>query len=252
MLNFSSLSALQLATPLFLCPLTVSCGNDVAQTEGKDPRLEISLTKPKPSDESSKEKDFPAGASGPNTPPALQGNTGSGTAPAAGSEPPSNTPDNANTKPDAGAPQPTPPQNPPTAPAAPASKATLSVAVNNLRNTNGNFCLSIFASADGFPDSAEKAIFAECFSIAERSFTITLKDVPSGRYAVAGWHDENKDKQLNYNFLGIPKEGLAFSENGKPRIAPPPGPPSFDSIAFDVGSEAKTTQMKTTYLLDLL
>jgi len=220
----------------------VGCGNKQGNTVGRDPKVPISMTKG-PSNETSKKdvknvadnsnpsSDRPnnGAASGSNG----QGGSASDNPPAGGENPPVVGGDIV-----------------PGVPNLP-RRPTLTIQVNNLHNTDGNFCLSIFNSPDGFPDSADKAIFAECFEVNERSFTITLTDFPAGRFAIAGWHDENKDKELNKNLFGIPKEGLSFSENGKPKLSPPPGPPSFDSIAFDVGNEDKTTEMKTSYLLDL-
>lgn len=208
-----------------------SCGQNSETTTGRDPSTPISL--------------------GRAQPPKPDSSTPVVTSPSPGEQP--NSPDTPNSdktpgsSDNSGSPSPQPPLNSPGA-----QLATLTVSVNNLHNTEGNFCLSIFNSPDGFPDSAEKAILAECFAVSEKSFSVEIRDFPPGRYAIAGWHDENRDKKLNYNFLGIPKEGLAFSENGKPRLTPPPGPPSFDAIAFTVGNENRTTQMKTTYLLDLL
>ncbi len=249
----SSKSLLSLFSVTFLLS---ACGNDSAETAGKDPNLPVSLGAPatKPLQPPPNNENSPAnsGQPAPSTPSADNAGRGldGGSQPSTGN---GGSADNSG----AGNNAPTDPQQPsqPSQPSAgnPAPKlATLTISINDLRNTNGNFCLSIFASADGFPDSAEKAILAECFAISARSFNITIKDVPAGRYAIAGWHDENKDKKLNYNLFGIPKEGLAFSENGKPRLTPPPGPPSFDSIAFTVTDADRATPMKTSYLLDLL
>lgn len=149
---------------------------------------------------------------------------------------------------------PLPPELPqtPDTPSLPAGSA-VTVEVNGIRRVKGNVCLSMFNSPDGYPDSASKAVLAKCFTVTSNSFEIRIEGVADGVYAIALWHDENRDEKLNYNFLGIPKEGLAFSENGKPRITPPPpGPPRFSSIAFEVRGEPRRTSTKMTYLLDFL
>lgn len=240
--------------PIFSVSFILSaCGNDTPETTGKDPNLPVSLgapvskpLQPTPISENSTPTSGQPSPSTPSAPLPSQGLDG-GTPPSSGNSGSTGNADSGNNAPT----QPQQPVQPPDSNPAP-RLATLTISINELRNTNGNFCLSIFASSDGFPDSAEKAILAECFAVSDRSFNITIKDLPAGRYAIAGWHDENKDKKLNYNFLGIPKEGLAFSENGKPRLTPPPGPPSFDSIAFTVTDADRATPMKTSYLLDLL
>ena len=131
--------------------------------------------------------------------------------------------------------------------------SVVTVEVNGIRKIKGNVCLSMFNSPDGYPDSASKAVLAKCFTVVSSSFEVRIEGVANGVYAIALWHDENRDEKLNYNFLGIPKEGLAFSENGKPRITPPPpGPPSFSSISFEVKDEPRRTSTKMTYLLDFI
>ncbi|MFZ9521179.1 MAG: DUF2141 domain-containing protein [Silvanigrellaceae bacterium] len=227
-----------------LCPLfsafvlllttQTGCGEKSGETVGKDPRVPITVnpiqvpgpTNPQQTPSVSADNQKPSndlsGAGGSSQP------TGAGSGNTNG-----DNSGNGNS-----------PLNPP--------RAVLTVSIRDLHSVSGNFCMSIFASSEGFPDSAEKAIVAECFAVAEKSFDVQIQNLPPGTYAIAGWHDENKDKKLNYNLFGIPKEGLAFSENGKPRLTPPPGPPSFESISFVLGNEDKSTQMKTSYLLDLL
>jgi uncharacterized protein (DUF2141 family) len=220
---------------LFVLAITqTSCGEKSGDAVGKDPRVPISVSPSQPAPQTNSEPRYtnPTVGSQPSSEipnasdPARPTNPG-------GENPPGNTSGSGNT-----------PLTPP--------RPVLTVSINDLHSTSGNFCMSIFASPDGFPDSAEKAIVAECFAVSEKSFQVQIQNLPAGTYAIAGWHDENKDKKLNYNLFGIPKEGLAFSENGKPRLTPPPGPPPFESISFVFGNEDRLTQMKTSYLLDLL
>lgn len=210
-----------------------SCGDSQGTEIGKDPRVPLVLKQPTP------ENPAPI-QPGANSP--LVGNEPK--SPGAGTDP--GTPNSGTTPFNPGSAEPsTSPQQP--------MSAALTVKITGLHSERGNICLSMFNSADGFPDSAGKAILAECFAVVGRSFDITIEKIPNGTYAIALWHDENRDGKLNYNFLGIPKEGLAFSENGKPRITPPPpGPPSFSSIAFEMKGEPRSTPTKMSYLLDLL
>ncbi|NBO39267.1 DUF2141 domain-containing protein [bacterium] len=201
-----------------------ACGNSQGRQVGTDPRIPISLSKNNPEN-----SETPANPVGGNADRPLNG-----TQP----EKPSENP----------ATQPSAPQQPPAKP----QMAVLTVEFNGLHSTRGNVCMSLFNSPEGFPDSADKAVLAKCFEVIEKSFSVQIRDVPPGVYAIAAWHDENSDGKLNYNVIGIPKEGLAFSENGKPRISPPPGSPSFNSISFEIGDTPRTTQTKMSYLLDLL
>ena len=43
--------------------------------------------------------------------------------------------------------------------------------------------------------------------------TAVIEDVPPGEYGVVTIHDENKNRKLDRNFIGIPKEGFGFANN---------------------------------------
>lgn len=49
-----------------------------------------------------------------------------------------------------------------------------------------------------------------------------------GVYALAAYHDEDGDRHLSRNVVGMPTEGYAFSNNPKALL----GLPSFRSVAF--------------------
>jgi uncharacterized protein (DUF2141 family) len=212
---------------LATCILCIAaCGNEEGQSQGQDPSIPVILnpqgdSPTAPAQESpSNEKDLVGQPESPN-----------------GEGPSAPTPQRPQV--------PEPPVQP--------TGSVVTVEVNGIRKIKGNVCLSMFNSPDGYPDSASKAVLAKCFTVVSSSFEVRIEGVANGVYAIALWHDENRDEKLNYNFLGIPKEGLAFSENGKPRITPPPpGPPSFSSISFEVKDEPRRTSTKMTYLLDFI
>ena len=45
------------------------------------------------------------------------------------------------------------------------------------------------------------------------SITVVFENLKPGKYAVSVLHDANKNKDLDKNKLGIPKEGFGFSNN---------------------------------------
>jgi len=63
--------------------------------------------------------------------------------------------------------------------------------------------------------------------------TITISDLPEGTYAVSIFHDKNGNKELDTNFIGIPKEPVAFSK-AKMKMF---GPPSFEECSFKLTSD---------------
>jgi uncharacterized protein (DUF2141 family) len=66
----------------------------------------------------------------------------------------------------------------------------------------------------------------------------------SGHYAVAVFHDENADKEINRDFLGIPREGYGFSNNPGFRF----GLPEMHEISFAVDGQPIELRVQLTYL----
>jgi len=96
--------------------------------------------------------------------------------------------------------------------------------ITNLRNREGQLCLAVFRTAEGFPDQAERAALQNCLPLPppEQPVRFTL-ELPYSNYAIAVFHDENLNGQLDTGAFGIPREGFGFSNNPPVRF----GPPSF-------------------------
>ncbi|AGH49554.1 hypothetical protein G432_09145 [Sphingomonas sp. MM-1] len=60
---------------------------------------------------------------------------------------------------------------------------------------------------------------------------VVVRGVPPGRYAAQGFHDRNGNGKVDRNLIGIPTEGIGFSNDAKIRL----GPPKFADAAFDHG-----------------
>jgi uncharacterized protein (DUF2141 family) len=101
---------------------------------------------------------------------------------------------------------------PTTAPA-----ANLSVSVIDLRNAKGHVRLGVFDRAKGFPREREAARLWKTMPADSREKTFAI-ELPPGQFAVVVLHDENGNKKLDENFLGVPKEGYGVSNNPKPRF----------------------------------
>lgn len=56
--------------------------------------------------------------------------------------------------------------------------------------------------------------------------------LPPGEYALSVFQDEDNDTKLKSNFIGIPKEPAALSNNARPKF----GPPKYKDAAFTIGS----------------
>lgn len=104
----------------------------------------------------------------------------------------------------------------------------IKVNIINLRNSNGRVLISLFKDGIGYPDQPEKAFRKTSISITDNQAFFLFTDIPFGNYAIAILHDENDDKQMNKNSLGLPKEGYGFSNNVMGAF----GPPAYTRVKF--------------------
>ncbi len=110
----------------------------------------------------------------------------------------------------------------------------LTISIEGVESSKGTISIGLYNSADGFL-KAEK-IYKGLLETAKKGTTVaTFEDVPNGTYALAVYHDENSNEELDSNLLGIPKEPLGFSK-GKLKTF---GPPNFEECAFKVDSDTK-------------
>ena len=72
---------------------------------------------------------------------------------------------------------------------------------------------------------------------------ITLRDVPPGTYALQAFHDLDEDGEIDTNFLGMPSEGMGFSNDAQMRF----GPPDFADAAVTVGPDDATFRFTRRY-----
>lgn len=112
------------------------------------------------------------------------------------------------------------------------SQNTISVHVNNVRSTKGKVNVAVYNSNATF--LSFDGVFSTGSANANRG-TVTLKipNLPSGEYALAVFHDENDNGKLDTNWLGIPKEKVAFS-NAEMKTF---GPPKYKECAFHISSD---------------
>lgn len=112
----------------------------------------------------------------------------------------------------------------------------LEIALAGLRSTNGDVRLCIWHSPRRFPDGKCEDEGQQIIVRASQQVALTVPLAP-GDYAVSLLHDENGNGKLDKNLLGIPKEGVGFSQN--PRLAF--GPPSYAATRFGVASDTTET-----------
>ena len=128
-------------------------------------------------------------------------------------------------------------------PASAQSTSVVTVAAGGLKNDDGQVVCALFDSGKGFPDG-KHALKDDIAPVQSRGGVCRFTGVAPGTYAVALFHDENKDKVLN-TFLGIPREGFGFSRNAPPSTF---GPPKFSAASFRVVKGDYTLRVSMRYL----
>ena len=118
--------------------------------------------------------------------------------------------------------------------AALAEPGVLAVHIAGLQEVSGNVFVAIYDSKDTWlsDDTVQdrKVTISEAL---QDGLVQTSFELPPGEYALTVFYDRDDDGELDTNFIGIPKEPIALSNNAKAKF----GPPKFVDAAFQLGEE---------------
>jgi uncharacterized protein (DUF2141 family) len=121
---------------------------------------------------------------------------------------------------------------------------TLTIVINQFRNNSGEVSVALFNQEEAFPKMAEKAVRSLYAPIKDRQSVVVFDHLSAGEYAVSVFHDENNNKKMDANFLGIPKEGVGASNNARGHL----GPPKYKDAKFLFNGDRQTIQIDIVYL----
>ena len=113
-----------------------------------------------------------------------------------------------------------------------AEGVTLTVTVTDIPGVKGDMLIGLYNSVESFTD-APLPESPKITLVTKDDLVATIKNVKPGIYAIAVIQDLNQNGILDKNFLGIPKEPLAFSVIKKI----PMGKPKFADCSFEVKEE---------------
>lgn len=87
----------------------------------------------------------------------------------------------------------------------------------------------------------EKPYRATIVDATNDRMTMSMPDIPSGKYAVAVYVDNNRNGKLDKNSFGVPKEMYGFSNDARGMF----GPPDFAEAVFEISENpvSKTIQL---------
>ncbi|WP_431135066.1 DUF2141 domain-containing protein [Psychroserpens mesophilus] len=109
----------------------------------------------------------------------------------------------------------------------------ITVVIENLNSNKGQVYISLYNTESSFLDNGYKSTIS---NIHNKSCTIKFEDIPNGTYAISFFHDENENKKMDTNFLGIPSEDYGCSNNARGFM----GPPKWEDAKFEINNTSLT------------
>ncbi len=111
-------------------------------------------------------------------------------------------------------------------------KYNLTVEVDNVDPGKGTVYLAFYDNKKDFLDH-DNTTFFKAVKADSKVINVTIPNVKKGWWAMAVLQDENGNKEMDYNFLGVPKENFGFSNNPTIFMAEP----SYDECKFYLQSD---------------
>ena len=115
-----------------------------------------------------------------------------------------------------------------------AETSEVQVELTGLQDAAGNLYIAVYDSDDTW--LGEETVLQQKVFIADArrdGIVFALLPLPPGEYALSIYHDINDNGKLDTNFIGIPKEPIALSNNARARF----GPPKYKDAVFILGAD---------------
>lgn len=117
----------------------------------------------------------------------------------------------------------------------------LEVRIANIKNDKGELLIGLYTDEANFP---RKTTDGKIVKASKDVVIVEFQDLKPGAYAISVLHDENSNKDMDQNKIGIPKEGFGFSNNARASF----GPPSFDKAKIFLHSKDTLISIDLKYL----
>jgi uncharacterized protein (DUF2141 family) len=121
---------------------------------------------------------------------------------------------------------------------APTEAASVTVVVSSLVSTESTVKLYFYNRPSGFLKAKQYTFMKAVKPGGQREISLPV-ELAQGDWAVAITQDLNNNDKLDKNFIGIPTEPFAFSNNVRPTVAPP----DFEECKFTVSGPGKVVSI---------
>lgn len=119
------------------------------------------------------------------------------------------------------------------------ANTTVTVEVLEVARDEGTMVLTVF---EGKKNWLKRGMLVESVAV-DGQDTVTFElELPPGEYAFHAYQDVDENGKMKANFIGIPKEPTAVSNNAKGKF----GPPRYKDARVTVGEKPVTVAMNLT------
>lgn len=114
----------------------------------------------------------------------------------------------------------------------------LNLVIENLGSPTAPVLLGLYGTENEFLNEKD-TLKNYRFMPKGETLTVAITDLEYGTYAMALFQDMDNDGKIEKNFLGIPKDPYAFSNNARPTFKAP----SFDDCCFEYSDKENTVEI---------
>jgi len=114
---------------------------------------------------------------------------------------------------------------------------SLSIEFEGLKSDNGKLFIALYNVEADFLKKEIKGLQVD---IIDGKAKVSFDNLEKGVYAISSFHDKNNNGKMDTNFLGIPKEPVACSNNAKGSF----GPPKFKDAKFEILKDKTELKIK--------
>jgi len=110
----------------------------------------------------------------------------------------------------------------------------LMVEISGLKDASGNVYIAVYDSDSTW--LSDEMVLNQKVDIADAldgDLVRTELLLPLGNYALSVFYDQDGDGELKTNFIGMPKEPIALSNNAVAKF----GPPKYSDAVFSLGAQ---------------
>ena len=108
--------------------------------------------------------------------------------------------------------------------------------INGIDKIEGDIRIAVFNSEEKYTKDPVHAIV---LPVDSTTMVWEKAKMPHGEYAIAVYHDKNRNGKIDTNLLGIPKEDYGFSNDARGRF----GPASWKDSMFKLNDDRFSTEI---------